>query len=154
MRSHRYFIKNVSADQKAFCQDVCSQRANTHIFIALVSVLANAVNAHGDTLRASNGHAGNDHRPGAQVAHPSIISLETGLSLEEHLKDVVAGGSLEGCGDSSTVFGEICNDVPAINARFEDRKNAVHCELIVYYDYLDNVVDRMSATVMSVSGSQ
>ena len=42
--------------------------------------------------------------------------------------------------------------MPDINARFENRKSAVHFELIVYYDYLDNVVDRMtSATGMSVS---
>ena len=43
---------------------------------------------------------------------------------------------------------------PTSNARFENRTSAVHFELIVYYDYLDNVVDRMSATGMSVSSSQ
>jgi len=91
------------------------------VFVAFVSVLAYAINVHGDTLRASIGHAGNDHRLGAQEAPPAIISLGTGLSLEEHLKNVVAGGSLEGYGDASTVLGEICNAVADISARFEDR---------------------------------
>ena len=122
-----FALKNMSADQNALCQDVCSQRAST----------ANAINVHGDTLRASIGHAGNDHRLGAQEAPLAIISLETGLSLEENLKNVVAGGSLEGHGDVATVLGEICNDVADINARFEDRKGAVHFELIVYYDDLE-----------------
>ena len=52
---------------------------------------------------------------------PTIISLETGLGLEEHLKNVIAGVPLEGYGDASTVLGEICNAVADINARFEDR---------------------------------
>ena len=91
------------------------------IFVAFVAVLAHAINVHGDTLRASIGHAGNDHRLGAQEAPPAIISLGTGLSLEEHLKKVIAGGPLEGYGDASTVLGGICNAVADINARFEDR---------------------------------
>ena len=91
-------------------------------------MLANAIDVHGDTLRASIGHAGNQEPP-------AIISLDTGLCLEEHLKDVVAGGSLEGCGDASTVLGKICNAVADIN----DRKGAVHFELILNFDDLDNV---------------
>ena len=45
------------------------------IFVAFVAVLAYAINVHGDALRASIGHAGNDHRLGAQEAPPAIISL-------------------------------------------------------------------------------
>ena len=101
-------------------------------FVALVSVLANAIDVHGDALRASMGHAGNQEPP-------AIISLETGLCLEEHLKDVVAGGSLEGCGDASTVLGKICNAV-------EDRKGAVHFELSLNFDDLDIVTPVTNTT--------
>ena len=95
--------------------------AEQQIFVAFVSVLAYAIKVHGDTLRASIGHAGNDHRLGAQEAPPAIISLGTGLSLEEHLKNVIEGGPLEGYGDACTVLGGICNAVADLNARFEDR---------------------------------
>ena len=59
--------------------------------------------------------------------------------MEEHLKNVVAGGSLEGYGDVATVLGEFGNAVADISARFEDRKGAVHFELIVSCDDLDKV---------------
>ena len=44
------------------------------IFVVFVLVLADATNVHGDTPRASIGHAGNDHRLGAQEAPAAIIS--------------------------------------------------------------------------------
>ena len=50
-------------------------------FVALVSVLANAVDVHGDTLRVSIGHVRDDPRLRAQEAPPAIISLETGPEL-------------------------------------------------------------------------
>ena len=88
---------------------VCKFHVAAHQFsrvghVDFVLVLAQAIDAQEENLHASIGHAVNKHRPEAQAAHPAIISLETGLSLEEHLKDVVACGSLEGFGDASTVF--------------------------------------------------
>ena len=64
-----------------------------------------------DTLRSSAGQTGNDHWLGAQEAPPAITSLGTGMSLGGHLKDFVAGGSLEGCGAALTVVNGICNAI-------------------------------------------
>ena len=52
---------------------------------------------------------------------PSFVSGRTGLSLEEHLKNVCAGGSLEGCGNASQSPPLIFDPVADINARLEDR---------------------------------
>ena len=65
-------------------------------FIALVACLARTIHVHGDTLRASVGTAGNDHRLGAQEAPPAIMSLYTGLEMEKHLQAVIDGGDLAG----------------------------------------------------------
>merc|ERR1719454_2388696 len=48
------------------------------VFMTFVTCLAYAAKNYGDALRASIGHAGNDHRLGAQEAPPAIISLGTG----------------------------------------------------------------------------
>ena len=53
-------------------------------------------------------------------APSAIISLGTGMSLERHLKVVVAGGSLEVCGAASTILSEVCDAVADINTRLED----------------------------------
>jgi len=90
-------------------------------FVAFVAALTYAIKNHGDALRASIGHAGNDHRLGAQEAPPAIISLGTGESLENHLKEVIAGGPLDGYGDAVTELKGICSAVADLNARFEDR---------------------------------
>ena len=109
-------LANVSADPHALCQYVLSQcvikrgltlllhgkpfagtkgsgktSAEQHIFVAFVAVIAYAIKVHGDALLASVGLAGNDHRLGAQDAFLAVIFIGTGLSLEEHVKDIVAG---------------------------------------------------------------
>lgn len=65
-------------------------------FIAMVSCLAYACYKHGDVIRVGVATATNDHRLGAQEAPPAIISLYTGITMEEHIKKVMEGGPLEG----------------------------------------------------------
>jgi len=91
------------------------------LFVTFVTCLAYAAKNYGDALRASIGHAGNDHRLGAQEAPPAIISLGTGKIMEEHLKKVIEGGALEGYGDASTDLSARCSAVAAFSARLEDR---------------------------------
>jgi glutamine synthetase len=65
-------------------------------FMAQVAVLARTVKTHGDLLRTSVASAGNDHRLGAQEAPPAILSLYTGVQMEEHIRAIMAGGELAG----------------------------------------------------------
>jgi len=93
-------------------------------FIACVAALAHALNNHGDLLRCGVACAGNDHRLGAQEAPPAIVSLYTGLHLEEHLSNIANnGGDLAGYGDSAKEkqlsFGT--NAVEDVPASAEDR---------------------------------
>ena len=96
-------------------------QADQKTFVAFVAALTYAIKNHGDALRASIGHAGNDHRLGAHEAPPAIISLGTGESLEKHLQGVIDGGPLEGYGEAATELKGICNAVADLSARFEDR---------------------------------
>jgi glutamine synthetase len=64
--------------------------------MAMVSCLAYACYKHGDVIRTGVATATNDHRLGAQEAPPAIISLYTGLGMEEHIKAIMKGGPLEG----------------------------------------------------------
>jgi glutamine synthetase len=91
------------------------------VFVTFVTALAHACKNYGDTLRASIGHAGNDHRLGAQEAPPAIVSIGTGAGMEAHLKKVIEGGPLEGYGDDSTPLSAGCSAVAPFNARLEDR---------------------------------
>jgi glutamine synthetase len=47
-------------------------------------------------MRTGVATATNDHRLGAQEAPPAIISLYTGITMEEHIKKILEGGPLEG----------------------------------------------------------
>jgi glutamine synthetase len=67
-------------------------------FMVMMAAMVRAVDLHGDLLRVSVAHAGNDHRLGAQEAPPAIISLYTGMNMEEHIDSIIAGGALEGYG--------------------------------------------------------
>ena len=108
-------LANVSADPDALCQYVLSRcvikrgltllphgkpfagikrsgktAVEQQIFVAFLAVIAYAIKGHGDALQPSVGLAVNDHRLGAQDALPAVIFIGTGLSLEEHTKDIVA----------------------------------------------------------------
>jgi glutamine synthetase len=91
------------------------------VFMTFVTCLAYAAKNYGDALRASIGHAGNDHRLGAQEAPPAIVSLGTGKFMEEHLKKIIGGGPLEGYADKTTDLSAGCAAVASFNARYEDR---------------------------------
>jgi len=86
-------------------------------FIFFVAALVRTIHLHGDIVRISVAHAGNDHRLGGQEAPPCIISLYTGVELEKHLNAILNGGSLEGYGDQSAILNFGSRSV------FEQKKN-------------------------------
>ena len=63
---HRHWTKTLRAWQ---------DERGAASFVALVSVLADAINVHGYTLRPKIQHAGNDQRLGAHEAPLVIIPL-------------------------------------------------------------------------------
>lgn len=65
-------------------------------FITFIAALAYAMNHHGDVIRCTIATAGNDHRLGAQEAPPGIMSLYTGVGVEEQIDKIIAGADLAG----------------------------------------------------------
>jgi glutamine synthetase len=98
-----------------------ADEAKSARFIAMVSALAHAVNAHGDLLRIGVASAHNDHRLGAQEAPPAIISLYTGAHLEAHLRRVVAGGPLAGYTSVAPTMDFNVPSVTPMKSAVEDR---------------------------------
>lgn len=64
---------------------------NAQFLIFLVAVIR-AVHRHGDLLRMSAAHAGNDHRLGAAEAPPAIMSVFLGAMLEDIVDQIEKGG--------------------------------------------------------------
>ncbi len=64
---------------------------NNTRFMLFLSAVIEAVNIHGDLLRASAANVGNDHRLGGNEAPPSIISVYLGDELGEVVDAVVTG---------------------------------------------------------------
>ncbi|MGN1098683.1 MAG: glutamine synthetase III [Clostridia bacterium] len=60
-------------------------------FMLFLSAVIEAVNLHGDLLRASAANVGNDHRLGGNEAPPSIISVYLGDELAEVVNAVIEG---------------------------------------------------------------
>jgi len=90
-------------------------------FMTMVSVLTQAVNRHADLMRCAVATAGNDHRLGAQEAPPAIISLATGENMHAHIKNIIAGGELEGYGSETKSVAAGARAVPDVEAATEDR---------------------------------
>lgn len=61
------------------------------IFLAVLCTVIQAVDAHGDLLRASVTGAGNDHRLGANEAPPAIISMYLGDQLNDIIEQLEQG---------------------------------------------------------------
>ncbi len=89
-------------------------------FIAFVAALLRGVNKHGDLLRCGVSTAGNDHRLGAQEAPPAIFTLYLGKILEQHMKEIAAGGEIVGYGAEDKVI-QVSSPVADIKANLEDR---------------------------------
>jgi len=64
---------------------------NAQFLIFLVAVIR-AAHRHGDLLRMSAAHAGNDHRLGAAEAPPAILSVFLGAMLEDIVDQIEKGG--------------------------------------------------------------
>ncbi len=78
-------------------------------FMLFLSAVIEAVNLHGDLLRASAANVGNDHRLGGNEAPPSIISVYLGDELGEVVDSVVNGREASVKGKEEMTF-----DVAAI----------------------------------------
>ncbi len=62
-------------------------------FMLFCAAIIRAISLHGNLVRASVAHAGNDHRLGACEAPPAIISIFLGEQLSEFFEQVAAGNS-------------------------------------------------------------
>jgi glutamine synthetase len=70
-----------------------------HQFLVFLAGVLQAVARHGDLLRLTVAHAGNDHRLGANEAPPAIISAFLGAMLQNLVEQIEQGGA------SSTLTG-------------------------------------------------
>ena len=62
-------------------------------FLMILTCILRAVDRHADLLRESAADVGNDHRLGANVAPPAIISVFLGEQLEDVLEQLISTGS-------------------------------------------------------------
>jgi glutamine synthetase len=62
-------------------------------FLVFCAAAIRAVHLHGDLLRATIAHAGNDHRLGANEAPPAIISVYLGEQLTDVFEQIGKGGA-------------------------------------------------------------
>jgi len=62
-------------------------------FLVFCAAAIRAVHLHGDLLRATVAHAGNDHRLGANEAPPAIISVYLGEQLTDIFEQIGKGGA-------------------------------------------------------------
>ena len=69
-----------------------SPHENAQFLVFLAAVLT-AVARHGDLLRLSVAHAGNDHRLGANEAPPAIVSVFLGDMLQDIVEQIEKGGA-------------------------------------------------------------
>ncbi|WP_435011312.1 glutamine synthetase III [Tundrisphaera lichenicola] len=69
-----------------------SPHENAQFLVFLAAVLV-AVSRHGDLLRLSVAHAGNDHRLGANEAPPAIVSVFLGDMLQDIVEQIEKGGA-------------------------------------------------------------
>lgn len=69
-------------------------------FLAVVSIICEAVKRHGAMLRAAIASAGNDHRLGGHEAPPSIISVFLGDTLGKIMEHIVEGKTFKPTGNN------------------------------------------------------
>ena len=62
-------------------------------FLLFLAAVIRAVSRHGDLLRVSVAHAGNDHRLGANEAPPAIVSVFLGEMLQDIVEQIERGGA-------------------------------------------------------------
>ncbi|WP_165244991.1 glutamine synthetase III family protein [Paludisphaera soli] len=62
-------------------------------FLIFLTAVIRAISIHGDLMRVSVAHAGNDHRLGANEAPPAIISIFLGDMLEDIVDQIEKGGA-------------------------------------------------------------
>ncbi len=62
-------------------------------FLVFCAAAIRGVHMHGDLLRATVAHAGNDHRLGANEAPPAIISIYLGEQLTDIFEQIGKGGA-------------------------------------------------------------
>ena len=90
-------------------------------FMAFVAALSSGLWNHGDIVRGGVATAGNDHRLGAQEAHPAIISLYTGKLMEQQIESIIGGGDLHGYGAKKVPLNTGAKSTQVIDRNLEDR---------------------------------
>lgn len=88
-------------------------------FLAVLSVVLNAVYEHADMLRCTIASPGNDHRLGANEAPPAIISVFVGSLLNQILEDIEAGKTATTEEGASLDLG--LEKIPKISKDYTDR---------------------------------
>lgn len=88
-------------------------------FLAVLSVILQAVHQHADMLRAAIASAGNDHRLGANEAPPAIVSVFLGGLLEEILDGIEEDRTLKATAKGIIDLG--VSKIPNISKDYTDR---------------------------------
>ncbi len=91
---------------------------NVQFLVFLIAVLK-AVHRHGDILRATVAHSGNDHRLGANEAPPAIISVFIGDQLASILESIEKGENLKSADAAIIDLG--LSSLPILNKDNTDR---------------------------------
>lgn len=88
-------------------------------FLAVLSVILQAVHQHADLLRAAIASAGNDHRLGANEAPPAIVSVFLGGLLDEILDGIEEDRTLKATAKGIIDLG--VSKIPNISKDYTDR---------------------------------
>ncbi len=88
-------------------------------FLAVCSIVLNAVHLHADVLRAAIASPGNDHRLGGNEAPPAIISAFMGSFLEKIFDSIEQGQAAQATDASIIDLG--VNHLPKISKDYTDR---------------------------------
>jgi glutamine synthetase len=88
-------------------------------FLVFLSAIIKAVDVYADLLRASAASPGNDHRLGANVAPPAIISIFLGEQLTDILTQIEAGGATNSKAGGTMNLGT--NSLPSLPKDTTDR---------------------------------
>jgi len=86
---------SMADDQGINLLDPGNEPHANHRFLAVCSIVAEAVYRHASVLRAAIAGHGNDHRLGANEAPPSIISVYLGDTLNSIFQSIIDGKSFE-----------------------------------------------------------
>lgn len=83
---------SITTDTRLNLLDPTDNPGNNFHFLVLMTAFIEAVQRHGDLIRASIGSASNDYRLGGHEAPPAIMSIYLGEAIEAFLNDIEVHG--------------------------------------------------------------